>query len=184
MNMESYDIVYLLGNLFMAYVIYHYMYIFYSSCKVSRWIEILCYIGYFCGITFVHIFLEIPIIVLFTNLLLIVLLALLYDGNIKKALLSTLIICFSLTMIETIIAVITSTLPLNILISFAYQSEIGIVLIRLFSYAFVMWIKNFKNVNNNFILPTSYWFSLIFIPIGTTFMLFTVYMNEDRKSVV
>lgn len=84
MNLEIYDIVYILGNLFMAYVIYHYMYVFHSSCKVSRGMEHLCYIGYFIGITLIHMFLEIPIIVLMANLVFIALLTLIYDGNIKK----------------------------------------------------------------------------------------------------
>lgn len=184
MNLESYDIVYILGNLFMAYVIYHYMYVFYSSCKVSRWIERLCYIGYFAGITLTHTFLEIPIIVLVTNLVFITLLTLLYDGNIKKSLLSTAIMCFSLTLIETIIAFITSTLQLNMLVPFEYESEIGIVLIRLFSFSFVMWVKGFMNVNKDPILPVSYWISLVVIPVGTEFMLFTVYMDEDLPRTI
>lgn len=184
MNLESYDIVYILGNLFMAYVIYHYMYVFYSSCKVSRWIERLCYIGYFVGITLTHTFLEIPIIVLVANLVFITLLTLLYDGNIKKSLLSTAIMCFSLTLIETIIAFITSTLQFNMLVPFEYESEIGVVLIRLFSFAFVMCVKGFKNVNKEPILPVSYWVSLVVIPVGTAFMLFAIYMDEDLPRMI
>lgn len=184
MSLESYDIVYILGNLFMAYVIYHYMYVFYSFCKVSRWIERFCYIGYFVGVTLTHTFLEIPIIVLVANLVFITLLTLLYDGNIKKSLLSTAIMCFSLTLIETIIAFITSTLQLNMLVPFEYESEIGVVLIRLFSFAFVMCVKGFKNVNKESILPVSYWVSLVVIPVGTVFMLFAIYMDEDLPRTI
>lgn len=179
MNIESYDIVYILGNLSMAYTIYHYVYVFYSSCKVSRWVERFCYIGYFVGITLTHIFFKIPIIVFVTNLIFITLLTLLYDGSLKKSLLSTAIMCFSLTMIETIIAFITSTLQLNMLTPFEYESEIGIVLIRLFSFTFVMWVKGFKNTKKESVLPVSYWVSLVVIPVGTALMLFTIYMDED-----
>ena len=184
MNLESYDIIYILGNLFMAYVIYHYMHVFYTFCKVSGVIERFCYIGYFIGITLIHTFLEIPIIVLVTNLLFVTLLTFLYDDNIKKSLLSTVIICFSLTLIETIIAFITSTLQLNILVPFEYESELGIVLIRLFSLAFVMVIKGFKNVKKAPILPVSYWVSLVAIMVGTVFMLFAVYMNQNLPRTI
>lgn len=184
MNLGSYDIFYILGNLFMAYIINHFIYIFYSVCKVSKWLENLCYIGYFIGITLTHMFLKMPIIVLGANLVLITLLTLLYEGNIKKTLLSTAIICFSLTMVETIIAFITSTLQLNVLVSFEYESEIGIVLIRLFLFAFIMLVRGFKNVKNESILPASYWISLVVIPIGTAFMLFTVYMDADLPRMV
>lgn len=184
MNLESYDIIYILGNLFMAYVIYHYMHVFYTFCKVSGVIERFCYIGYFIGITLVHTFLEIPIIVLVTNLLFVTLLTFLYDDNIKKSLLTTVIICFSLTLIETIIAFITSKLQLNILVPFEYESEFGIVLIRLFSLAFVMVIKGFKNVKKAPILPVSYWVSLVAIMVGTVFMLFAVYMNQNLPRTI
>ena len=184
MNLESYDIVYILGNLFMAYILYHYMYVFYLSCKVSQWIERLCYMGYFVGITLIHTFLEIPIIVLMANLVFIALLTLLYGESIKKTLISTVIICFSLTLIETIIAFITSSLQLNMLVPFEYESEIGVVLIRLFSFAFVMFVKGFKNVRNDPILPVSYWISLVVIPIGTAFILFMVYMDENLPRTI
>lgn len=184
MNLASYDIVYLLGNMSMAYIIYHFIYFFYSSCKVSKKVERLCYIGYFVGITLIHTLLEIPIIVLATNLVFITLLTFLYEGNIKKSLLSTTMICFSLTMIETIIAFITSTLQLNILVPFEYESEIGVVLIRLLSFAFVMFIRGFKNAKNNLLLPVSYWISLVVIPVGTSFMLFTIYMNEELSRII
>ena len=132
----------------------------------------------------VHTFLEIPIIVLVTNLLFVTLLTFLYDDNIKKSLLTTVIICFSLTLIETIIAFITSKLQLNILVPFEYESELGIVLIRLFSLAFVMVIKGFKNVKKAPILPVSYWVSLVAIMVGTVFMLFAVYMNQNLPRTI
>ena len=53
------------------------------------------------------------------------------------------------------------------MVPFEYESEIGVVLIRLFSFAFVMWVKGFKNVNKEPILPVSYWVSLVVIPVGT-----------------
>ncbi|MEG2773799.1 MAG: hypothetical protein RR906_00145 [Acetivibrio sp.] len=37
--METYDVIYILGNLFMAYVIYKFMHIFYSVSKVAPLIE-------------------------------------------------------------------------------------------------------------------------------------------------
>lgn len=87
-------------------------------------------------------------------------------------------------MIETIIAFITSMLQLNMLVPFEYESEIGIVLIRLFSFAFVMVVKGFRNVKSDQILQVSYWLNLVVIPIGTEFMLFTVYMDEDLPRTI
>lgn len=89
-----------------------------------------------------------------------------------------------MTLIETIIAFITSKLQLNILVPFEYESELGIVLIRLFSLAFVMVIKGFKNVKKAPILPVSYWVSLVAIMVGTVFMLFAVYMNQNLPRTI
>lgn len=53
--MEIYDIIYTLGNLFMAYVLHKFMHIFYSDRKVTQATERIAYIGYFLVITATHI---------------------------------------------------------------------------------------------------------------------------------
>lgn len=184
MNLEGYDIVYVFGNLFMAYVIYQYMYVFYSSCKVNPWIERISYIGYFVCITLTHAFLKIPLAVLVANIILLLLLTLLYEGSLRKSLLSVSTIYVSLMLVETLLAFLTSTLKFNLLVPFHYESEFGIALIRVTSFVLVRFVKGFRNVKADSDLPMSYWISLIGIPLGTVFMLFSVFMNGNLPRVI
>lgn len=184
MNLEGYDIVYVLGNLFMAYVIYQYMYVFYSSCKVNPWIERISYLGYFVCITLTHALFKIPLAVLVANIILLLLLTLLYEGGLRKSFLTVSIIYVSLMLVETLLVFLTSTLNFNLFVPFHYESEFGMVLIRVTSFALVRFLKGFRNIKTDSDLPMSYWISLIGIPLGTVFMLFSVFMNGNLPRAI
>ncbi|MGF7060660.1 sensor histidine kinase [Brassicibacter mesophilus] len=175
MALEKYGIIYTLGNLFMAYVIYKYIHIFYAECKINAHIERIAYLGYFAVITLTHIIFKIPLLVFFTNMIIIFLISLLYVGGIRKAVLSSVIICFSLMCVETIIAYLTSFITLNPMAPFEYKFTFGIITIRIVSYAFVLVVNRFKNIRKEYSMPNVYWLNLITVPIGTIIMLFAIF---------
>lgn len=177
--MESYYVIYLLGNLFMAYVLYKYMHIFYSDRKVNQSIEFMAYIGYFLVITAIHIFLDVPFIVMVANLLLLFLLTMMYDGNLKKSILTVAVIYFTLMIVETLFAFLTSYLKLNIMKPFPYESEFGIIVIRIASLALVLLVQGFKNVKYEVLMPNVYWLSLLAIPSGTVVLLFSIFSSSN-----
>ncbi len=179
MALQNYDIIYVLGNFFMAYVIFKFMHIFYTTRKVSVFIELTAYFSYFILITITHVFLKLPIIVMVANIILLFLLTLLYEGRIKKSMLSVLMIYFSLMSIETIFVVLTSVLQLNLLVPFQYESAFGIIVIRIASLALVFAVQGFKNVRNEYPISNVYWLSLLCIPVGTIIMLFAIFMNTS-----
>lgn len=179
MFIDSYDIIYMIGNLFMAFVIYKFVHIFYSNCKVNATTERIAYVGYFILITVTHIFLKIPLTVMTVNVLLLFGMTLLYEGKVKKSVLSVAIIYFSLMSVETIFAFLTSVLHFNLLVPFQYESEFGIIVIRIASFAMVLFVQGFKNVKNEYPLPNIYWISLLAIPTGTIIMLFAIFMNTS-----
>lgn len=179
MNMESYNTIYCLGNLFMAFVIYKYMHIFYSDCRVNFELERLAYLGHFVFITFTYIFLKIPLANMAVNVIVLFLIALLYEGKISKALLSITIIYFSLMLIETLVAFLTSIVELNLMTPFKYKSGFGIVVIDILSFSYVLLVQGFKNVKTKYPLPHVYWLSLITVPFGTIIMLLTIFTNNS-----
>lgn len=175
--MKIYHIIYTLGNLFISYVLYKFMHIFYSNRKVSHTTECIAYIGYFLVITATHIFLKFPVIVMVANLLLLFLLTLLYDENLKKSILSVSVIYFSLIIIETLFTFLTSYLKL--LKPLHYESEFDIILIRLTSFVLVQLVHGFKNVKCKVPMPNVYWISLLAVPSGTVVMLFTIFSSSS-----
>lgn len=178
-NLTLYNIVYLIGNIFMAFVIHKYIYIFYSSSKVNNLIEKSAYIIYFISVTIVHCFIKIPIAVLIVNLILLFFIAILYDGTLKKALAVSLIIYFSMALVETLFVLLTSHLMPNLITPLRYQSEFGIVIIRIICYAFVRFLGGFKNIRSYISLPLAYWLSLFVIPSGTILMLYPLFMSYN-----
>lgn len=163
----------------MAFVIHKYMNIFYSSSKVNNLIEKSAYIIYFISVTIVHCFIKIPIAVLIVNLILLFFIAMLYDGTLKKALAVSLIIYFSMALVETLFVLLTSHLMPNLITPLRYQSEFGIVIIRIICYAFVRFLNGFKNIRSHTSLPLAYWLSLFVIPIGTILMLYPLFMSYN-----
>ncbi|MGC6177030.1 sensor histidine kinase [Lacrimispora sp. 38-1] len=184
MNMESYNAIYCLGNLFMTFVIYKYIHIFYSDCRVNFGLERLAYLGYFVLITLTYIYLKIPLTNMAVNLITLFLIAILYEGKISKALLSITIIYFSLMIIETLVAFLTSILELNLLSPFKYKSGFGIVAINILSFSYVLFVQGFKNVKTKYPLPNVYWLSLITVPLGTIVMLLTVFTNNSVSRTI
>ena len=178
-NLTLYNIVYLIGNIFMAFLIHKYIYIFYSSSKVNNLIEKSAYIIYFISVTIVHCFIKIPIAVLIVNLILLFFIAILYDGTLKKALDVSLIIYFSMALVETLFVLLTSHLMPNLITPLRYQSEFGIVIIRIICYAFVRFLGGFKNIRSYISLPLAYWLSLFVIPSGTILMLYPLFMSYN-----
>ena len=177
--MTLYNVVYLIGNIFMAFVIHKYIHIFYSSSNVNNLIEKSAYVVYFISVTIVHCFIKIPIAVLIVNIILLFFIAMLYDGTLKKALAVSLIIYFSMALIETLFLLLTSHLMPNLLTPLRYQSEFGIIIVRIICYTFVRFLGGFKNIRSHTSLPLAYWLSLFVIPIGTILMLYPLFMSYN-----
>lgn len=182
--MESYDAIYVIGNLFMTFVIYKYIHIFYSKSRVRIKVEKVGYIGYFILITCTYNLLKIPIIVMVANLVFLFLITFLYEGTLKKSILTVVIIYFSLMIVETLFVFFTSNLNLNLFEPFAYKSGIGVIAIKITSFVLVLLMQGFKNVKNKVVIPNVYWISLIVVPLGTVTMLFVIFMNTDISSAL
>src|SRR5699024_5305406 len=129
------------------------------------------YLVYFIAVTTVHCFIKIPIAVLIVNLILLFFISILYDGTLKKALVVSLIIYFSMALIETLFVLLTNNLMPNLVTPLKYKSEFGIVIIRIICYAFVRFLGGFKNIKSQISLPLAYWLSLFVIPSSTILML-------------
>lgn len=183
MSIDKYIIVYTFSDIFMAYVIYKYIHIFYSECKISKRMEQLAYISYIILSTSIYTAIKLPLIVMITSIFLLLGLVFIYYGSLKKALLTTAIIYLSLMCIETIIVFLTNFPGADLFASFQYNSEFGIISIRILSYAFVRLMYGFKHVKNENRLPFIYWLSLILVPFGTLTLLLMIFSENSVSSI-
>ncbi len=168
----------------MTYTIYKFMKIFYVRENTNKKaMEIGSYIIYFIAITILHIFVKIPIILLISNLGLFLMLTLNYKGSFKKRFLTTFLIYLTLMCIEMIIVLSTGYFKLDLLIRNDYESILGIIIIRIVSYFVVLIIGSYKNIRQGDIVPNTYWLCILIIPIGTLYLLITIFMVSGLASV-
>lgn len=179
MNLNIYDVVYILANLFMTYVIYKFMSIFYVEKNTDKKIELGSYGIYFIAITVLHLFVKVPIILMFSNLVLFFILTLNYKSNFKKRILTSFLIYLTLMCIEMIIILATGYFKLELLIRNNYESILGIVIIRIVSYVVVLIIGSYKGIFKGDSFPNTYWICISIIPIGTLYLLITIFMDKE-----
>ena len=104
MSIDIHNSVYIFSNIFMTYTVYKFMKIFYEKENTkAKAIEIGLYAIYFIAITILRIFVNIPIILLISNLGLFLMLTLNYKGSFKKKILTAFLIYLTLMCIEMII---------------------------------------------------------------------------------
>ncbi len=162
----------------MAYIIYQFMYVFYSETKVEKYREILCYVGYFVIITAVHTAIQMPIVVALANVILFFLLTLLYSMDIRKNLLSVVLIYITLACAETLTVLLTSVIHIDILKPYEYDSVFGMIAVRIVCFIAVLLFSSFKNLKSGSLIPKIYWVSLFVVPVGTVVLLFPSLSGE------
>lgn len=160
------------------------MNIFYVKDNTSKkTIEIGSYIIYFAAITILHIFVKVPIILLISNLVLFLLLTLNYGSSFKKRILTTVLIYLSLLCIEMMIVLSMGYFKLDLLIRNDYESILGIIIIRIVSYFIVLLVGSYKNIRQRDIVPNTYWLCIFIVPIGTLYLLITIFMASGLPAL-
>jgi len=182
-SMSLYDIVYSVGNLFMTYVIYKFMEVFYTEKITDRKLEIASYAMYFVVITSLHILIKVPIVVMIANIGLFFLITCNYRSNIKKRIFTTFLIYLMIVSIEMIVIIATGHIDLGLTTRNNYESILGIIMVRLLSYVFVLIIGRYKNIRKGDVVPNTYWLCIIVLPIGTLYLLISLFMSNELANL-
>lgn len=182
MNVNIYDLAYIIGNIFMTYVLYKFMKVFYTEKITNRQIEAVSYAIYFVMITLLHIIVKIPIILMISNIGLFFVITFNYKSSIKKRVLTAFLIYLILLCVEMIVVFATGYFNLELTIRNDYKSILGIIIIRIMSYIVVLSISNYKNIRQGDIVPSIYWLCIVIIPIGTLYMLIRIFMDRNATS--
>ena len=175
MKLSIYQIVYIVMNIFRTFLIFKYISIFYHREGVNKRVEVISYIGFYLFITLLYLVVNIPIIMLLSNLIGIIILSLNYKSNLKKRLLSTILIYIILLCAESIISLLTGYVNFPIFSKNYYSSIFGIVSIQLLSYAIVLILQNFKKIKSGKTVTTSYWVGILTIPMATLYIIIILF---------
>lgn len=179
MDFGAYEIVYIISNIFMAYVLYKFMGVFYNENVTNRKIELTSYCLYFIVISFFHIYIKIPMVLMIVNILLFFIITFNYKSSLRKRILTALLIYTTLLCVETIVVFLSGFLNLNITSKSDYESILGIIIIRIISYVVVLSIENYKNIRQGDVVSKIYWLCIVIIPIGTLYLLVTIFIADN-----
>ncbi len=180
--MGTYELWYILSNIFGTYIIYRLMRVFFEEGRTSWIIELISYILYYLINLIVFIFLRIPFIMMSTNLLLFFLVSLNYRSRMGKRLLS----CFSAYMIlmtiEILVTVLFENIDMPIFQYAVLNAEVIFPVIRIVSLFVVLLLSNFKNLKKDIRVPILYWGVIISVSVSSLYLqMMFMTVNDIRR---
>lgn len=185
----NYIAVYLITSVFATYTLFRYMSIFFDRKDVDKKQEFLSYSLYFCIISLLYLALDKPYVNIISNLVMFYLLTYNYQSTTKNRLIAVVSIYMILMTIEVIVMLILQYFGITV---YSTQNDfalvIGLILIKVISYFFMLFISNFKMIRNDIKVSTLHWLSIFIIPTGTLvlalIMISTDYAHHVTETII
>lgn len=175
MALSTYEMVYLITNIFGTYIVYKFMHIFFETKEVNHKIEFLSYVGYYIFIALVYLTINIPVVTMIGNIVAYFGLSFNYKAGIKRRLLSVLMIYLILICVEVIVALLTGYFKYSLISTNTYSAEYVLVLAQTISYLVVRVLNNYKNIRKGETIPLANWAAIIIIPISSLYIILTLF---------
>lgn len=188
MVFDTYNIVYLISNIFGTYVIYRFMKVFFSESQTSKKVEWISYILYFFVLSVIYLMFKSPVLNLVTNIIAFVLLTLNYVATWKLRLAATLLIYAIMITVEAIVVLGVNYQNSDIMnIEDGVELIIILISVKILSYVVILALSNFKMVRNNVNHSPVHWLAIFIVPIGTLFttvLLMTLNVAYDASLIL
>jgi len=167
-SLSSYDIIYLLSNIFGTYVIFRFMRVFFDRKGTDKTREFFSYLLYFAIIGTVFIVFNTPILNLMSNIVLFFLLTLNYKAKYKRRIIAVICIYAILISVEAFTIILLDILKIND-ISRGLDLELVLshLFSKIFSYIAVLALSNFKKLKQKINITPLHWFAIFIIPMST-----------------
>lgn len=179
MEMNLYNITYILGNIMGAYIVYRFFHIFYLDQAVkSKFFERICYIFCFIVLTAAYLVSNVPIVMMICNIICFVMLSFLYGKNILKNMFIAFGIFAILMTTETVVALVTGYIPTAIYLKNNYTMVFGIIAFKIAAYILMLIISNFQNVKKGVKIRSSHLGFVLIVPIGILYLLLQILQEK------
>lgn len=178
-QLSLYEWVYLITNVYWTYTIFKFMNIFFDTRKTSRRVEAAAYLLFFAVISAIYLFVNIPIVLMVSNLAAFILMSYIYESTMKKRLLSAVFIYLILMGVEMIVALISGYFNFPIFATNNYSSIYGLVICRVLTYVVVLILNNFKNIKKGESVPNSNWFCIVLIPVASLYIILLLFQARE-----
>lgn len=174
MNITNYKMVYMIIDIFNVYTIFKFMNIFFDRKKINKKREFILYFLYFILSNLIYLFVDIPMILMISNLCLFIIISLNYQAPMKKRIVAVGYIYLILMIIECIVGFLTGYLNFSVYGVSNYYNIIGLICVRIVSYILVLYCENYKDIKKGNQIPNSYWISIFLIPFISLYIIITL----------
>ena len=177
---SKYIFFYIFYNILNVFIIYKSIKIILNNELVfNRKYEIMSYVSYFLISTIIFLLIRIPIIMLFSNMLMLLLIQFNYKTTIKNKILLALYIILILSTVDVIVSLIINNFITNINFKSQYKSIFSWLLQLLICFILLKSIKNFEKMSLNITIPNIFWLPLITIPIISILIILLLLLSKD-----
>ncbi|MDD3306211.1 MAG: GHKL domain-containing protein [Acetobacterium sp.] len=175
MALSTYEMVYLITNIFGTYIVYKFMHIFFETKEVNHKIEFLSYAGYYIFIALVYLTINIPVVTMIGNIFAFLVLSFNYKVGIKKRLLSVFLIYLIVMCVELIVGLLSGYFNFPLMTINNYSSEYGLIIVQIILYFVVRVFNNYKNIRLGETIPLANWIAIILIPISSLYIILSLF---------
>lgn len=170
MNITSYDLTYIISNLFTAYIVKlfmdKYLGINPKYKKTVYWV----YGAFFLITTSLYFLFDVPVVMMIVNILCFLGISLYYKGDYKNKIIASLYIYIVLFVVEILVTALTFTPFMNPFEEYGYSNVLGLFIDKVLQFFVVLVLRNVfikKDESDDDVLPLKISLSSLLIPIST-----------------
>lgn len=177
MNIEIYDIAYLITQALITFSVYKFMRVFFYELASGKKICLLSFCLYYILIAAVYFKFNTPIVNLAVNISALFALSFNFRGNMKKRVFVSLMIYLIMFLCELIVVTLTGYIHILAFERNNYDSVFGCVGISVIVFITAMIMSTLKTAETNVPLPKTYWFAVAVIPAATLVVTLSILSN-------
>ncbi len=175
MGLTLFDYVYITMDLFRTYIIFQLMGVFFTKNDVHKKRERVTYLIFYLSITALFVFVDIPIVMLLTNIVGLMLLTFNYSAKLKQRIFAVAFISFILLAVEAVVTILTGYVDVKIFEEGTYSSIFGIIALQFVLYAVMLIVKKGRNVRKGTVVPVGYWITIVTIPGASLYLVIILF---------
>lgn len=180
--LSVYDIIYIICNLFNVYIVAKLMRAVFNNKIVNTKIEFCSYILQFLIVSIVYLLINIPIVLLVTNIILLFIITFNYKAKLRQRIYYTIFIYILFMLLEEIVVLISGYAYNSMFAISNYKSIWGIICIKIVALIAVEIIEKCKSKREGKDIPIIYWISICLIPLISLYMIYILFQKNDLSN--
>lgn len=170
MNIAAYDLIYIISNLFTAYIVKLSMDKYLGVAPKYKRTVHFAYGAFFLITTSLYFLFSIPVMMMIANILCFLGISLCYKGNYKNKIIASFYIYIVLFVVEILVTALTFTPFMSPFEEYGYSNVLGLFLDKVLQFFAVLILRNVfikKDESDDDVLPLKISLSSLLIPIST-----------------